>query len=177
MSVRTSVASGPSTALVAWAAIPDAIARRLAAGGAALEVGCGSGFGCLALAESFERAQVLGHDADAGAIRRARALALAAGLAGRVRFEQSDSLRLGRGGFDLIVASHAVERRDAARLLNAIRNGLSPEGTCLLVEPARRRFAPGPRADLAALATAAGFSRLHSLWQRAGELELLELRR
>jgi len=175
----SSPAVGAGTALVAWSAIPEGIARRLARGGSALEVGCGSGFGCLAIAESFAGLRVLGHDPDAGAIRRARALALAAGLAERVRFEQSDSLRLPRAGFDLVVASHALRRRDALQLLNAIRNGLAPEGACLLVERAPAGHLPDASAaeTTAAVATAAGFSRLRRVWQRAGQLELLELRR
>lgn len=151
-------------AWLAWSALPDEIAHRLDDGGAALEIGCGSGLGCLAAAERFPAITVSGHDRDPTAIARARALADAAGLAARVRFAVDDSLRLPRASADVIVAVAALERRDAARLLNAIRNALVPEGVCLLVAEAPERAQ--------ALGTAAGFSRLRRL-----HAALFELRR
>jgi SAM-dependent methyltransferase len=155
-----------SPAWLAWSALPDDAARRFDEGGTALEIGCGSGFGCLALAERFPAIAVTGHDRDPAAIARARALAAAAGLDARVRFEVEDSLRLPRASADVIVAVAAFERRDVARLLNAIRNALIPEGVCLLVARA------SPAGKVRALSAAAGFSRL-----RHRHESLFELRR
>jgi SAM-dependent methyltransferase len=155
-----------SPAWLAWSALPDETARRLDEGGAALEIGCGSGYGCLAMAERFPAISVTGHDRDPAAIARARMLAAAADLAWRVRFQIDDSLRLPRASADVIVAVATLERRDAGRLLNAIRNALVPEGVCLLVAEA------GAAGKARALTTGAGFSRLRRL-----QAALFELRR
>jgi cyclopropane fatty-acyl-phospholipid synthase-like methyltransferase len=164
----------------AWSAISEEIALRLAGGGAALEVGCGSGFGCLAIAEAFVASCVVGHDTDRAAIARARALAAAADLDRRVRFEVSDSLGLARASFDLIVATGALARRDAQRLLNRIRNALVPEGACLVARTPELRLGPGGSAQLdaeiRALAIDAGFSRVRRVAGQ-GRAQVLELRR
>jgi SAM-dependent methyltransferase len=160
----------------AWQRIPDRIVRTLASGGSALEVGCGSGLACLALAQVVPRAQVVGHDEDPAEIARARELARAAGLDARVRFAVDDSTRLPRAAYQLITAQALRERRpDPLLVLNAIRNALVPDGTCLLFEP------PSPRPtrttpDLPTLARHAGFSRLTRLPSGA-LLPLYELRR
>lgn len=157
----------------AWESVPAGVSRRLAAGGAALEIGCGSGLACLALAEAVPAARVLGHDPDRAAIDRARELARAAGLDGRVTFVVSDSTRLPRAAFHLILAEALRERTpDPLRVLNAVRNALDPDGACLLLEPARLRLGPP---DLEALARAAGFSRVRVV--TAGPARLCELRR
>jgi SAM-dependent methyltransferase len=163
--------TGPSPALSLVASlIPEPIARRWHSAGTALEVGCGGGLGSLAMAGSFPALQMTGHDPDAAAIARARALARAARLTDRVQFEVDDSVRLRRASLDLVVVSGALGRRDAARLMNAIRNALVTDGACLLVERA-----PGGD-QIRALATAAGFSRVACVC-RQDRHHLFELRR
>jgi SAM-dependent methyltransferase len=163
----------------AWSAIPIEVARRLEAGGATLEVGCGRGLACLALAEDFPAARVTGHDPDPLAIAQATVLARAAGLEPRLRFAVDDSTRLPRAAFDLVtVCSLVVRPCDPRRLLNAIRNALVPEGICLLLEPgavdaARRGSAI---ATLRSLSSAAGFSRFRA-HPEEGRLHLFELAR
>jgi SAM-dependent methyltransferase len=157
----------------AWQAVPPAVTRSLAEGGAALEIGCGSGLACLALAEAIPGAQVTGHDSDAAAIERARDLAQAAGLGTRVAFAVDDSTRLARASFQLITAEGLRERSaDPGRVLNAVRNALAPDGACLLLEGPSARLAS---ADLETLARQAGFSRVRLV--SSGSLRLCELRR
>jgi len=196
--------SGPSVALrvAAGAPVPPDVAERLHAGGRALEVDCGGGLGCLALAEAFSAARVVGHDRDPSEIARAQALALASGLGDRVTFAVAGSTRLPRAAFDLAAVREVSRREDALQVLNAIRNALTPEGACLLVErnhdgadpsyPAHLAH-PGPLAQfarvaasasardararaLAALALRAGFSRCE-LACREPDLDVFELRR
>jgi SAM-dependent methyltransferase len=160
----------------AWQRIPEGITRTLASGGAALEVGCGSGLACLALAEAVPRAQIVGHDDSPDEIVRARELARAAGLDTRVRFAVDDSTRLPRATYHLITAQALRERHPTPLLvLNAIRNALVPSGTCLLLEPPTIRPSRA-FADLPTLARQAGFSRIHRL-PGAAHLPLYELRR
>jgi SAM-dependent methyltransferase len=155
----------------AWQSVPDAITRTLGQGAAALDVNCGAGLACLALAEAIAGAHVVGHDVDGAAIARARALARAARLDHRLSFAVDDSTRLPHARFALITAEDLQTRaHDPARVLNAIRNALTPTGACLLLEPAHGR------PNLEALAGAAGFSRLRLL-PSDPRVRLYELRR
>ena len=120
--------------VAAGAPVPPDVADRLLAGGRALEVDCGGGLGCLALAEAFPAARVLGHDRDPAEIARAQKLARVSGLEDRVTFAVAGSTRLDRASFDRGGRSVST-RNDALQVLNAIRNALTPEGVCLLVEP------------------------------------------
>jgi SAM-dependent methyltransferase len=171
-------ATSAALRVAAGGPIPADVAERLRAGGRALEIDCGGGVGCLALAESFPSARVVGVDRDAAAIARARALARASELDRRVTFELAGATRLERAGFDLAAVRAVGQRADAVQVLNEIRNALAPDGACLLVEPgagaARSRDA---RADqIIALARAAGFLRCE-LACREPDLDVYELRR
>jgi SAM-dependent methyltransferase len=158
----------------AWQSVPDAITRTLGEGATALDVNCGAGLACLALAEALAGAQVVGHDVDAHAIGRARTLAQAARLDHRVRFAIDDSTRLPHAAFALVTAEDLqIRAPDPARVLNSIRNGLTPTGACLLLESIPTR---APAGRLEALATRAGFSRLRLLPSEP-HLRLYELRR
>jgi SAM-dependent methyltransferase len=166
--------------VAAWLAMPGEVVQRLADGGAALELGCGSGLSCLALAEAFPAAHITGRDRDDAAVTRARALARTAALDDRLQFQleaEHEGDRLPRATYDLIVLAGGLDP-DPRRRLNQVRNALRPEGTCLLVE--RRRPSYGGRADtledLRSIAEAAGFSRFRPV-AGEGPLLLLELRR
>lgn len=172
----------PGTSVALWvaagASVPPDVAERLAAGGRALEVDCGGGLGCLALAEAFPAAQVVGHDRDAEAIARAQGLARASGLDGRVTFVVAGSTRLPRASFDLAAVRGVSERGDALQVLNAIRNALVPAGVCLLVEPlvGSERGRDAHARAISALARQAGFLRCE-LSCREPALDVYELRR
>jgi SAM-dependent methyltransferase len=182
---RTSSAS-VALRVAAGAPVPPDVADRLAAGGRALELDCGGGLGCLALAEAFPAAQVVGHDRDPAEIARAQKLAEASDLQGRVTFAVAGSTRLDRASFDLAAVRSVSTRDDALQVLNAIRNALTPDGVCLLVEPthsgdkplaASTEAARDARAQaVAALATQAGFLRCE-LSCREPTFDVYELRR
>ena len=166
--------------VAAGLSVPADVDGGLRAGGVALEVGCGGGLGCLALAEAYQAAKVVGHDRDAESIARAQAMAHAADLDGRVSFVVSDSERLPRNAYDLVTVATLLDRRQALEVLNAIRNAIVPNGVCVLLEPPvsvvlggskRRRAAD----RLRALAERAGFSKV-SLVSR-GDTDIYELRR
>lgn len=160
--------------IAAAVVVPADIEARLRAGGAVFEVGCGDGVGCLALAQAYPDAEIHGQDADRHAVRRARLLARAAGVAARVTFAVGDSTRLPRAAFDLIAAFGVIAfTKDARRLLNAIRNALVPAGAFILAEPVSAGTrARRPHRD----ALAAGFSHVRLLREQA-RVALYELRR
>jgi len=177
-----SLDSRPSVALwvAAGVVVPAEVHERLRGGGSALEIGCGGGLGCLALAEAYPSARIVGHDRDSDTIERARTLARAAGLEERVSFSVTVSDRLPRAAYDLVTLQALSDRSDTHIIMNAVRNALVPDGVCILVEPTdrltsriwNRRATPD---TLRALAEKAGFSRLRRL--EGGSVDAYELRR
>jgi predicted O-methyltransferase YrrM len=171
---------GTSAALrvAAGAPIPADVGERLRSGGRALELDCGGGLGCLALAEAFPAARVVGHDRDPEAIARAQTLARTSALDGRVTFAVDGATRLERAGFDLATVRGISGREDALQVLNALRNALVPDGVCLLVEPVAgsARVRDASAQELEALARRAGFASCE-LTCREPDLDVYELRR
>lgn len=117
-------------------ALPDVVAK-LEAGGRALDVGCGVGRICIALAKAFPRAEIAGLDLDAESIRRANEAAAAAGVGNRVRFTvQSTVDAPAAGGFDLITAFDCIhDFATPQKTLVEIRKLLKPDGTLFIAEP------------------------------------------
>ena len=177
-----SLDSRPSVALwvAAGVVVPAEVHERLRGGGTALEIGCGGGLGCLALAEAYPTARIVGHDRDADAIERARTLARAAGLDERISFSVTGSEHLPRAAYDLATLQALSDRSDSLVIMNAVRNALVPDGVCVLVEPTDRLtgriWNRRPTLDtLRATAEKAGFSRLRRL--EGGTVDAYELRR
>ncbi len=115
-------------------AMPQAKAA-LEAGGAALDVGCGSGRAAITLARAFPRAQVYGFDNHPLSIERARRNAEQAGVGERVTFEVMDGTQLPKNSFDFITTFDVVH--DAVKpvqLMASIHDALRPEGTYLMLE-------------------------------------------
>lgn len=139
-------------------AVPEAVAR-LAAGGRALDVGCGSGRVCAALAKAFPAAEVVGIDPDAESIRRAKAAAPG------VRFEAKTTRELERGaGFDLITICDCIhDLAEPVATLKEIRSLLKPDGTLFIVEPKAADRVEDNRNPVAAMFY--GFSIFHCLTQ------------
>lgn len=139
-------------------ALPDA-AARLAAGGRVLDVGCGSGRVCLALAQAFPRAEIVGIDPDAESIRRARAAAPG------IQFEVATSGDLQRNpGFDLITLCDALHDLAAPlQTLREIRALLKPDGALFIVEPKAADRLEDNRNPVAT--TFYGFSLFHCMTQ------------
>jgi SAM-dependent methyltransferase len=116
--------------------LPDVV-RRLEGGGRALDVGCGVGRVCLALAKAYPNAEIVGLDPDPETIRQAEAAATAAGMAGRIRFlAQTTREADAAGGFDLVTAFDCVhDFAEPERTLSEIRALLKPGGTLFIAEP------------------------------------------
>ena len=114
--------------------MPD-VQEKLAAGGAALDVGCGSGRAAIAIAQAFPKARVSGFDGHQGSIDRARANAKAAGVGDRIKFEVVDCTRLPAREFDFISTFDVVhDSVDPVGLMKSIRNALTEGGIYLMVE-------------------------------------------
>ena len=117
-------------------AVPEVV-KRLEAGGAALDVGCGAGHVSLTLAKAFPKSSFTGLDSDEESIRQAKANAEAAGMRERVRFLAQTTKELDAGqGFDLITACDCVhDFSKPVATLQEIHALLKPEGTLFVIEP------------------------------------------
>ncbi len=115
-------------------ALPEVVGR-LEAGGRALDVGCGAGRVCVALAQAFPQAQIFGLDPDGESIAQAQAAAQAVGA--QVQFLAQTTGEVARGdGFDLITVCDCVHDFAApVQTLQEIRRLLKPDGVLFIVEP------------------------------------------
>lgn len=118
--------------------IPGLVAP-LEAGGAVLEIGCGSGSLCLALARRFPDARVVGIEFDALSAEQARLAVLDAGLEDRVHVEHADANELAElDTYQLVVMSRSLhETGGPAEHLNVLRRSreaLSAEGWAIVSE-------------------------------------------
>ncbi|MBL8057065.1 MAG: class I SAM-dependent methyltransferase [Anaerolineales bacterium] len=116
-------------------------AAELAAGGAALDLGCNTGYGTAVL--GTRAARVVGVDVSARAIAAARQRYAAA----HVTFEEVDGLRLPfpEASFDLVTSFQVIEHvADYGPYLTEIRRVLKPGGAALFSTPnASLRLDPG----------------------------------
>jgi 2-polyprenyl-3-methyl-5-hydroxy-6-metoxy-1,4-benzoquinol methylase len=116
-------------------AVPE-VRSKLEQGASIADVGCGAGRALIKLATAFPLSTCTGYDAFAGQLERARTNARAAGLDERVTFDLRDVAAEGLPSrFDLITTFDVVhDAVDPLALLKAIRGGLAPGGTYLLLE-------------------------------------------
>lgn len=138
--------------------LPEA-AARLRAGGRALDVGCGSGRVCIALARAFPQAEIVGVDPDAESIRRAQQASRG------IRFLTGDISAVERGaGFDLVTLCDVLhDLEEPVKTLEQARALLKPGATLFIVEPRAADRLEDNRNPVAA--TFYGFSLFHCMTQ------------
>ncbi|GAA2890045.1 hypothetical protein Acy02nite_32780 [Actinoplanes cyaneus] len=136
-----SVFFGPDTYRMADAAVAH-VRGRTDQVRRAVDIGCGTGAGAIAVAKRVPGAEVLGVDINDKALRYTRVNAVLAGT-DRVRPVRSDLLDGADGEFDLIVSNPPFMIDPAGR---AYRDGGGPDGNGLslrIIDAAAKRLAPG----------------------------------
>src|SRR5690606_32944504 len=112
----------------------DGVADRLAAGGAAADVGCGTGGAVLCLARAFPAARVTGYDISRHALDRARRRLAASGL-GNADVRDPRTHPLPEDGSLALVTTIGClhDMTDPASVVRSIRQALADDGAWLLV--------------------------------------------
>jgi ubiquinone/menaquinone biosynthesis C-methylase UbiE len=120
-----------------WLPALDGVVDRLTAGARVADVGCGHGATTVLLAQAFPAATFVGYDYHEASVATARARAQAAGLDDRVSFEVAPAAKLPDTGFDLVTVFDALhDMGDPVAAATRLRESLTPDGTCMIVEPA-----------------------------------------
>lgn len=114
--------------------MPETV-QKFEAGGTGLDVGCGSGRAAITLAKAYPKARLFGYDAHPESVQRARANAIAAGVADRVTFDVVDCTKLPESRFDFVSTFDVIhDSVDPVGLMASIRRSLRPGGAYLMME-------------------------------------------
>jgi Methyltransferase domain/Rv2258c-like winged HTH domain len=118
-----------------WIPAVDGLRAKLEAGVRYADVGCGAGYAVIKLARQFPSSTFVGYDAFEGAVDQARRAAQQAELSDRVRFELLDAANGIPERYDLISTFDVIhDAIDPVGVLRAIKRGLEPNGTYLMLE-------------------------------------------
>ncbi|MEP3279727.1 MAG: class I SAM-dependent methyltransferase [Stappiaceae bacterium] len=125
------------------------------AGGAVLEIGCGTGRNLISAARAYPGAQFLGVDISTSMLEVANRNIEKAGLSNRVRVARGDAAQfdpeslLGRIAFERVFFSYSLSMIPSwqAAIENAI-HCLSPEGRMLIVDFGQQERLPRPFRNL-----------------------------
>jgi SAM-dependent methyltransferase len=114
------------------------VAAALGAGGALLEVGCGTGRLQMQVAEAFPRARCTGVDVDPTGLAAAREAIARAGFADRVAIVEGDvAVAVPRESFDVAVmveVLHEIAPRIRPAVMQGIAGALRPGGWLVIVD-------------------------------------------
>ena len=144
--------------------LPDVVHVLGRPGARIADLGCGSGWSSVALAQAFPDALVIGVDLDLASLERGREIAVAEGVADRVSFVHADVTSglgaIGQQGFDLVTMFEALhDTSRPADVLAGVRSILRAGGAALIAEPAvdEQFTAPGGLVERLNLASSVVF--------------------
>jgi 2-polyprenyl-3-methyl-5-hydroxy-6-metoxy-1,4-benzoquinol methylase len=112
--------------------VPDVAA--VLSGGRIADVGCGVGWSSIGMALANPSVTVDGYDVDVPSVQAARANAIEAGVADRVRFSTDDVATVS-GRYDLVAAFECIhDMPDPVSVLSAMRRLAEPDGVVLVMD-------------------------------------------
>jgi 2-polyprenyl-3-methyl-5-hydroxy-6-metoxy-1,4-benzoquinol methylase len=118
-------------------AVPDVHARLLADPPARVaDIGCGAGWSCIGIAQSYPKARVDGYDLDEASVELANLNIRAAGLKNRVHVLLRDASDLElQGIYDLVVAFECLhDMSDPVRVLRMMRLLANERGSVIVMD-------------------------------------------
>ena len=119
-----------------WIPALDGVEARLRAGACFADVGCGHGASTVIMAQAYPSSTFVGYDYHEPSIQRARAAAVEAGVADRVRFEVASAQDFPGSGYDLVAVFDCLhDMGDPVGAAHHVRQALKDNGTWLIVEP------------------------------------------
>jgi len=114
----------------------DGVVDKLESGATVADVGCGHGASTIIMAEAYPASRFVGFDFHGASIAAARERAAAAGVDGRVSFEQADATSFDAHDLDLVCFFDCLhDMGDPVGALAHVASTMSKDGTCMLVEP------------------------------------------
>jgi 2-polyprenyl-3-methyl-5-hydroxy-6-metoxy-1,4-benzoquinol methylase len=123
--------------LRSWIPALDGVGRKLAAGAAVADVGCGHGASTILMARAFPKSRFYGFDYHSGSIEYARHVAGRDGLQDQITFEVASSKSYPvNGGYDLVAFFDCLhDMGDPKGAAQYVLSTLKPDGTWMIVEP------------------------------------------
>jgi SAM-dependent methyltransferase len=119
-----------------WLPALDGVVDKLESGATVADVGCGHGASTIIMAEAYPASRFVGFDFHGASIAAARERAAAAGVDGRVSFEQADATSFDAHDLDLVCFFDCLhDMGDPVGAARRARQALADDGTVLLVEP------------------------------------------
>lgn len=117
------------------AALPQLVAD-LSRGGRVVDVHCGGGRWLVAMARRFPALELVGIEAEADSVERARATIAAEGLEARIEIRPTQATEPGSAGaYDLVYFQYALHQLDdAPQVLAAAWTALKPGGRLLVLD-------------------------------------------
>jgi SAM-dependent methyltransferase len=112
-----------------WIPAMPKVQSKLERGVPVADIGCGRGRALIKLAQAFPNCHYFGFDVYGPAVEEASARAKAAGVHGRVTFQQVDVSKGLPGSYDVITTFDVIhDAPDPIGLLRTIRRALAPDG-------------------------------------------------
>ncbi len=120
-----------------WLPTMPQVVARLQEGGCAADVGCGSGYPSILMAQAFPNSRFYGFDVSEESLARARANAQQKGVGDRVEFQRVSATALPDSPkFDVITSFDAIhDMVDPRGALRSIRRAIADDGAYFMVEP------------------------------------------
>lgn len=119
-----------------WIPALEGVEAKLKAGAKVADVGCGLGTSTVLMAEAYPKSTFIGSDYHDRSIELARAAAIRAGVADRVKFEVAAAKTYSGSGYDLVAFFDCLhDMGDPVGAAQHVLKSLDRDGTWLLVEP------------------------------------------
>ncbi len=119
-----------------WIPALDGVKEKLEKGATVADVGCGHGSSTLLMARAFPNSSFVGFDYHEASVARARDAALAAKVAGQVKFKVARAKDFPGREYDLVAFFDCLhDLGDPVGAAAHVRESLKPDGTWMSVEP------------------------------------------